>query len=248
MSIAHPIDYSYRKDTTLPIGKGYSLRPGGIAPTTIVIHTTNSPHKNTAFSAEASFLRDSPDVGAHFLVGKQGQIAQILSPDLAAWQAGGRQQNGTWTAQPAFANDHSIGIESHVSQGEQWTGAQRDALTWLVRQLMSQYHIAPTQIETHRAIALPLGRKTDPEAWPNEAFYAWRAALASTPPPPPLPVIQKYKVRGLPIHQAQNLQGQTAGFLAPGDVIEVDALYNNGAGHLKSGLGFVDMKGLENAL
>lgn len=171
-------DYSidtttFRKDTHVPLGKGYSMRPGG-KPISIVIHTTNSPHQNTAFDSEARYLRDSTTVGAHFLVGKQGQIAQLLSPDLAAWHAG--------ASVAGFANAHSIGIESHVSVGETWTGAQRDALTWLVRKLMAQYGIGAAQVETHRKIALPLGRKSDPESWPDPAFYAWQQALASPPP------------------------------------------------------------------
>src|SRR5215831_15829040 len=63
-------------------GRGYGSREG-VIPSSIVIHTTNG-NKGSSFSAEANFLRDSPDVSAHFLVGKAGEIAQILHP---AWEA-----------------------------------------------------------------------------------------------------------------------------------------------------------------
>lgn len=72
------------------------------------------------------------------------------------------------------------------------------------------------------------------------------ASAANIPPPPsPLPVVQRYRVVGLPIFQQQNLLGPTAGFLAPGDVVEVDVLYENDVGHLKDSRGFVDMKGMQ---
>lgn len=225
---------SFRKDTTLPLGQGYSMRPGG-KPISIVIHTTNAPHKNTAFDAEARYLRDSRTVGAHYLVGKQGQIAQLLHPDLAAWHAG--------ASLSGFGNAHSIGIENHVSQGETWTGAQRDALTWLVRRLMAQYRIGSEMVETHRKIAHPAGRKSDPEGWPDAAFNAWRAQLAiPIPPPVPPPSPHRCRVIGLPVYQAANHQGALWGHLAPGEVVEIDDPSN---GHLADHRGFVDVNGLE---
>jgi hypothetical protein len=226
---------SFRKDTTLPLGQGYSMRPGG-RPISIVIHTTNSPHRNTRFDSEAEYLRDSRTVGAHFLVGKQGQIAQLLHPDLAAWHAG--------ASLSGFGNAHSIGIETHVSQGETWTPVQRDALTWLVRRLMVLYRIGPEMVETHRKIAQPSGRKSDPEAWPDASFYAWRAQLVApvSPPTPPASPTKRFVVKGLPVYQAANHQGALWGHLAVGEQVAIDDFSN---GHLADGRGFVDLAGLE---
>jgi N-acetyl-anhydromuramyl-L-alanine amidase AmpD len=235
--MAYAIDHAYRKDSHLPLGKGYSLRPGGIKPSAIVIHTTNSPHQNTAFEAEAAYLRDSPDVSAHFLVGKQGQIAQILHPDLAAWHAG--------NALSGFTNAHSIGIESHVSQGETWTGSQRAALTWLVRWLMSLYTISPAMVDTHRKIALPPGRKSDPEGWPDAAFYTWRAALAQPDTPAPEPIVKRYRIKRVMISQRQEGGAPYAGELAPGEEVVVDKWYTNGYVHLQDQRGFVLLADLE---
>lgn len=219
---AYTIDHTWRKDTLLPVGRGYSTRPNHIKPTAIVIHTTNSPKQDTAFADEARFLQTSIAVSAHFLVGKQSQIAQILHPDLEAWHAG--------VAVPAFANDHSIGIESHVSIGEQWTSAQRDALTWLVRWLMGLYRIPETMVETHRKIALPKGRKSDPEAWPDAAFYAWRAAL--------MPELHAYRATVCaPVFQDRRPDAPLALVLSAGQVEQVDDL-TNGWLHLASGAGF----------
>lgn len=226
--MGHVIDHTWRKDTLLPVGRGYSTRPNHIKPTSIVIHTTNSPRQNTAFDAEARFLQTSIAVSSHYLVGKQGQIAQILHPDLEAYHAGGKQADGTWTAIPAFANDHSIGVESHVSQGETWTGSQRTALTWLIRWLMSLYKIPEAMIETHRKIALPKGRKSDPEAWPDDAFYAWRAVLE----------LRAYRsVTCAPVFQDRKPDAVLAGSVSAGAVEQMDDL-TNGWLHLASELGF----------
>ena len=72
---------TYRKDTHLPVGVGWSMRPGSVKPTTIVIHTTSATAQNTTFGAEARFLYNSREVSAHYLNGKSSQIVQFLHPD-----------------------------------------------------------------------------------------------------------------------------------------------------------------------
>lgn len=230
-----PIDHGFRKDTRLPLGTGYSMRPGGVKPSTIVIHTTSSPHKNTVFSDEAIYLRNSVKISAHFLVGKRGQIAQILHPDLEAWHAG--------VAQSAYSNAHSVGIECHVSQGETWTDEQRAALIWLVRWLMGLYGITAAQIETHRAIALPAGRKRDPEGWTDAAFAIWRDTLA--PPQPGGPLTKRYRVKRVMISQRSEGGAPYAGELQPGEEVTVDKWYTNGYCHLSDQRGFVKLTDLE---
>lgn len=228
--MSYPIDdKTYRKDTHYHAGVGWSMRPDGIKPTTIVIHTTSSPTQNTTFEHEAEYLYNSRDVSAHYLNGKAGQIVQFLHPDLEAWHAG--------AALSSFRNDHSIGIENHVSVGEVWTQVQYDSLTWLVRRLMAQYQIASSQIETHRAIALPGPniRKHDPTSWDDASFYAWRARLA-----PPAP--RFYQCLGLPVYQRSDRTGVLWGHLFTGEQVTIDDVSN---GHLADGRGFVDMQGLK---
>lgn len=224
---------TYRKDAHLPVGVGWSMRPGGIKPTTIVIHTTSAAIQNTSFDAEARYLYNSREVSAHYLNGKAGQIVQFLNPDLEAWHAG--------AALTSYANLHSIGIENHVSVGETWTDTQHDSLTWLVKLLMERYTIAPSQIETHRAIALPGPniRKHDPTSWDDASFYAWRDALASPP------FTKLYRVRRVMVSQRQEGGAPYAGELQPGQEVLVDKWYTNGYVHLASGLGFVKLADLE---
>lgn len=176
MTTLPPVVADYRKDTAHPPGHGYGWKYGSTwkrgRPTvldSVVIHTMNNPNKGTKFANECKFLRDSPDVSAHEAVGKDGTVAIILPASEVAWHAG--------TAREEFHNFRSYGIELHVSVGETPTQAQIDSLTWSVRGLVEKHGIRKEHIETHRAVALPKGRKTDPEGWGDVEFYLWRDSL-----------------------------------------------------------------------
>lgn len=224
---------TYRKDTLHPQRWGYQSR-GSAAASSIVIHTTSNK-RATQFSTEAIYLRDSMDVSAHFLIGKDGRIVQFLDP--ARWQA--------WHAGAAvfaYSNAHSIGIEHHVSIGEAWTAVQHDACTWLVRRLMASFRIPPELINTHRAVALPAGRKSDPTGWDDASFAAWRATLAA----PVMPPLTRYRVRPTVLISQRSEGGPPyAGELAIGDEVAIDATYPNGMAHLHDGRGFVLLAALE---
>lgn len=214
--------HSFRKDgPERPQRWGYQTR-GSKAPTSIVIHTTNNKHRDTSFINEATYLRDSSKVSAHFIVAKDGRCVQFLDAyQWQAWHAG--------EALTAFSNAKSIGIELHVSVGERPAPAQLHALTELVRLLMARFDIAPPMVETHRKVALPEGRKTDPEGWDNAAFYAWRDALGP----------RTYRVRGVPIYEQETCIGPIAGWLDQGAIVDVDKDEGGGVKHLASGVGFV---------
>lgn len=175
---------SYNKPARYPVGHGYSLRPD--EPTAAVVHSTNNSKPNTSFESEANFLYSSPDVSADYLIGKDGRIVRFLdSRKYQAWHAGGKQSNGTWTAQPEFANSESIGIELHKSTPDPfYPKVQLDALGWLLKQIAGQFHIPPHMIDTHGQIAIagPYQRKTDPDKWAHADFIMWRDALFATDP------------------------------------------------------------------
>ncbi len=44
-------------------------------------------------------------------------------------------------------------------------------------ELLTDYLDGTLDRETHRAVAWPLGRKSDPEGWSNAAFYQWRKQM-----------------------------------------------------------------------
>lgn len=162
------IDRRYQK-TIHPIGTGYDRRVKGVRPHRVIIHSTNG-RRGSSLAKEAEYLRDSGAVGAHYLGGKGGEVLELLDPELRAWHAG--------AAVPGWGNNDTLGIELHHAVGEAWTLDQREALTWLLKsQLMPAYGITPADIDMHRVIALPHGRKVDPSDWADAGFYAWRASL-----------------------------------------------------------------------
>lgn len=174
--MSFPVTTIYRKDKAHPSGHGYGRYVDGEwfrdrtgLMSSILIHTMNNPNKNTKFSNECAFLRDSPDVSCHDCIGKDGTIAEILPISAVAWHAG--------TVKAEFNNLLSYGAELHVSQGEEPTAAQIDSLTWRVKSLIASHGIRKANIETHRFAALPKGRKSDPEGWPDNEFYRWRDEL-----------------------------------------------------------------------
>lgn len=155
----------------LTIGTGYDRRPTHRKPESIIVHTTNGK-RGTLFESEARYIYKSPAIGAHYLVGKSGQIIQFLEPGrYRAWHAG--------ACFVEYNNARSIGIECHHAVGESWTVKQRSALTELVKLLMAQFSIPTTRIETHRRVALPAGRKVDPSDWSDRDFYVWRETLTA---------------------------------------------------------------------
>lgn len=173
---------TYDKAKIYPVGHGYATRPS--APTAIVVHSTEGTPGQSLESA-ARYLYNSADVSSDFLIGKNGEIIQFLDSRLyQAWHAGGLQANGTWTAQPAYANPHSIGIECLHASGEAWTLVQKGALAWLLTQLTGDHMIPTLSIETHGEIAIagPYDRKHDPTDWPHASFIAWRDSVLTAAP------------------------------------------------------------------
>jgi len=164
------IDRTTYQKATRPIGSGYDRRVKGVTPRKLVIHTTNG-NRGSSFAAECRYCVNSNAIGIHYEIGKEGQIVEQLDPMWRAWHVG--------RSLPGWGNNDAIGVECHHAVGEAWTPAQHDALTWLTKEhLMPRYGITPAAIDTHRAVALPHGRKVDPSDWSDAWFYAWRAALS----------------------------------------------------------------------
>lgn len=92
-------------------------------------------------------------VSAHFVIGRDGNIAQFVSADNCAWHAG----ESAWRGRGG-CNDFSIGVELEGAEDDIFDGRQYSALINLARALMQQY--GKMMIAGHCHIAP--GRKTDP--------------------------------------------------------------------------------------
>lgn len=159
--------------TKLALYRGYGQRPD--TPLTgIVLHSTEGQRGET-FPAALQYIRDSPEVSAHYYVGTTGEIQRILDPGpWRAYHAGVSAWQGR-----ADCNDFMVGIELHHTRGQgPYPTAQLGALAWLCRELMHDHPtITPAGIAAHRWVALPAGRKYDPSDFPDAQLKQWIAAL-----------------------------------------------------------------------
>jgi hypothetical protein len=239
---------SYAIDSTTWRSPNYGSR-NGVPITTLVIHSCEGRLPAPRVTSLPWLCNPASRVSSHYYLCRDTSIFQLVDDAHEAWHAGGLQDDGTWTAQPAYSNPHSIGIECEHRSGQDWPSAQKTALAWLVQTLAARYHIAPPQIETHGQIAIagPYKRKTDPTNWPHAGFVAWRDALFAS-------VSRAYRVAGLPVYQRSDLTGAIVRHLPSGDAVTIDARaplpgYAPTAGHVVlsdgSAPGFVDMSGLE---
>lgn len=150
-------------------------------PVLVVLHAT----EQTSVAQSLHTLRNANSggpVSAHYLIGEDGRIYQLVADDQRAWHAGA----GRWGVIDDV-NNASIGIELDNDGAEPFTDAQMDALVRLLDDLTRRLGIARTAIIAHADMAPT--RKRDPGAhfpWKrlfDAGFGIWPQADA--PPPPP---------------------------------------------------------------
>jgi hypothetical protein len=215
----------------------------GQAIVAIVAHGTGGGLKSSLTSLQHG---DGRGVSIHVLIAKNGDIYRLVSDEHGANHAGAASSTFTLhgiTYTAGGVNRATLGFELESLQDgrDAYTDAQLMAMGWQIDQWRARY--GPLPILRHAE--LDPTRRRDPLNLSMNDMELWAAKAAV----PPVPVVQRYTVRGLPVYQAQSLHGQTAGFLATGEAVEINMLYPNGAGHVSGGrlanAGFVDMKGLQ---
>ena len=123
----------------------------------IVIHHTASNNE----AADLRQLTGTTLVSAHYLIGRDGSIWQLVADDKRAWHCGISALNGR-----RDVNDFSIGIEL-TNKGDgltPFTEAQYEACRALIAWLCHEYAIPREHVVGHKDVALPKGRKDDPAA------------------------------------------------------------------------------------
>ena len=140
----------------------YNERPPGTEIQHIVVHATAA---GTTSSTVTWFLMTESQVSAHFVVGKDGRVVQMVPLEKRAWHAG--QSAWGWATN---LNHSSLGIEMvNLDDGnDPYPEAQVRATAALVRFLRDRYRINEANIVTHEQIALPYGRKDDPKGFDME--------------------------------------------------------------------------------
>lgn len=185
-------------------------RRDGLRPELVVIHYTEMA------SAEAALARlcaPEAEVSAHYLIGRDGRVWQLVDEELRAWHAGA----GEWQGR-GDVNSRSIGIELDNDGKSPFAAPLMDALEPLLAGILARWSIPRAGVIAHSDMAP--GRKVDPGPrfdWQRLA----RAGLALWPEAPgnpeaPLPAsldalgypqtapdlrLQAFRLRFRPHHQ-----------------------------------------------
>lgn len=130
----------------------FGPRRDGLRPSLIVLHYTAM---NSAAAALERLSDPGPEVSAHYLIGGDGTLWQLVREEDRAWHAGA----GEWRGQTDI-NSRSIGIELDNRGDHPFSEPQMQALELLLPQIMQRWKIAPEGVIGHSDMAP--GRKTDP--------------------------------------------------------------------------------------
>lgn len=136
-----------------------------LRPTLIVLH-----HTGGHLAGDLATLTGKKKVSSDFVVAKDGRIFK-LNPQLrqfVTWHAGVSAWKGRKNC-----NDFSFGIEQEHMPGEVWPDVQIKATAELCAWLITTFPTLKLEnhcIQSHAAVALPHGRKVDPENYPWEQF------------------------------------------------------------------------------
>ena len=147
----------------------------------IVLHATEQDSAQESLDTLRTANSGGP-VSAHYLLGDDGRIYQLVADADRAWHAGG----GRWGTLTDL-NSASIGIEIDNDGSEPYTDAQIAALLRLLDDLTARLSIPKTQVIAHADLAPT--RKRDPGAhfpWQHLAdagYGLWPRGDAGDPPP-----------------------------------------------------------------
>ena len=130
-------------------------------PMVIVLHYTEQESVHQSLKTLRTRNRGGP-VSAHYLVGDDGALYQLVAEGDRAWHAGA----GSWGT-ISDLNSASIGIEIDNDGREPFTEPQFAALLRLLDDLCTRLRIPPTQVIAHADLAPT--RKIDPGM-----MFPWR--------------------------------------------------------------------------
>lgn len=128
-------------------------------PNYVIIHHTAQRSINQTIR---TFQLEHTEVSAHYVIGRDGRVVQMLNDYLRSWHAG-RSKWGTITDM----NSVSLGIELDNNGREAFPEAQIQSLITLLDTLKTRYRIPFTNIIGHADVAPT--RKDDPSV-----FFPWK--------------------------------------------------------------------------
>lgn len=169
-------------------------RRGGLKPELIVLHYTAMDNADAALERLCDPVHE---VSSHYLVGRQGQLWQLVAEDMRAWHAGA----GGWRGREDV-NSRSIGIEIDNDGRSPFSELALVRLESLLDSLLERYRLTPEAVIGHSDIAPE--RKHDPGPrfdWRRLArngLAVWPDPLESTPAATPEHFARACRVFGYP--------------------------------------------------
>ena len=144
----------------------------------IVIHYTGSMSIESTISW---FLRPESKVSAHYVVGREGRVVQMVMDDQVAWHAGRSAMRPTLPdtdpRKEVNVNKFSLGIELVGDADSGFTDRQLASLYELIAVLVQRYKIPPERVVGHSTVSP--GRKIDPEGFTDQFPWAKTKAVAT---------------------------------------------------------------------
>lgn len=128
-------------------------------PNFVILHHTSD---DTAASTLRTLTDPVRSVSAHYLIGRDGAIIQLVDERARAWHAG----ESKWGADTDL-NSASLGIELDNNGHEPFSDAQISSLLRLLADITERYHIPAANILGHADVAPT--RKVDPSR-----YFPWK--------------------------------------------------------------------------
>jgi N-acetylmuramoyl-L-alanine amidase len=128
-------------------------------PNFVILHQTTNA---TVDKALATLTDSQRKVSAHYLIGRDGALIQLVDEAARAWHAGESRWGGM-----SDLNSASIGIELDNTGEEPFAEAQIVTLLSLLADLRERYRIPAANVLAHGDVAPT--RKVDPSR-----FFPWR--------------------------------------------------------------------------
>lgn len=149
--------------TAVPYSREYSPNFDTRRPNLVIIHHTSD---DTLDEALHTLMSPERKVSAHYLIGRDGQIVQLVDESARAWHAG-----KSWWGGITDVNSTSLGIELDNNGNEAFADSQIDALLALLSDIRLRYNLPAANFIGHADVA-PM-RKDDPSA-----LFPWQKLAA----------------------------------------------------------------------
>lgn len=128
-------------------------------PVFVILHHTSDDTVGQALRTLTDPLRS---VSAHYLIGRDGRILQLVDERARAWHAG----ESKWGSDTDI-NSASLGIELDNNGREAFPDAQIEALLRLLADIKARYRVPAANFLGHADVAP--GRKVDPSL-----YFPWK--------------------------------------------------------------------------